>query len=646
MKAITKCAAALAAVSGGLLATNANAVNLATDGIGEVAIAPYYTTRDNWQTLINVTNTRDVPIIVKVRFHEGRNSRDVFDFNVALSAFDVFTGVVRNGTGDNEGVPVFVASDQSDSTGAKTCTIPNSIASGQEFPLSPLAFGPPGTTNDDGGPIGDQPTQGETGLNAESAERMKEGYVEFIVMGAADPYNGPTFEADGTTRVGSLTNLSAAIENHKCPTVQQAFQVGNIDTTAPQFGEPINALKFNFTLLNPIRSVESGQTALTLANFYNPTGAEDGAIDPADNAGCTVDRGAPRRDDTLVWDPAGGGGSCRNLITAQDVPDFLEPSLNDAFPAVANLFVDEQNAARALTPANAVEDTPVGGGAVPVQTNRGVDAVSLLLQRAAIINEWSNNPTQNVLTEWVVTMPTKGFYVDGGAGTGDLGPGIQSAIVPGGIGNAYTRQTGFVGEDGGRDEAVLDSAVESLPYAPFAQNFGQQTPLGQSVPEGSRDAAVSCNLIGLSVFDRAEQSKGDAGQDGVIPSPAPPPVIETSNLCFEANVVSFTDSGTILNSQYPLLDSDGNPTTVDVTGLINGDGVANQAGWLQLRLDEADVANAMEMGGGLPYIEETVPGSASGLPVTGFLIKQRTFADATRNYASATDHGYLRVLVD
>ena len=34
--------------------------------IGEVAIAPYYTTRDGWMTLINLTNTRPVPIVVKV----------------------------------------------------------------------------------------------------------------------------------------------------------------------------------------------------------------------------------------------------------------------------------------------------------------------------------------------------------------------------------------------------------------------------------------------------------------------------------------------------------------------------------------------------------------------------------------------------
>jgi hypothetical protein len=59
------------------------AVDLSIDGLGEVAIAPYYTTRGGWQTLVNLTNVKNVPVVVKVRLHEFRNSRDVLDFNVA-----------------------------------------------------------------------------------------------------------------------------------------------------------------------------------------------------------------------------------------------------------------------------------------------------------------------------------------------------------------------------------------------------------------------------------------------------------------------------------------------------------------------------------------------------------------------------------
>ena len=78
------------------LTSNVGAVNLATDGIGDVSIAPYYTTRNNWSTLLNLTNTRPFPIAVKVRIHEGMNSRDVLDFIVALSANDAWTAQIMD----------------------------------------------------------------------------------------------------------------------------------------------------------------------------------------------------------------------------------------------------------------------------------------------------------------------------------------------------------------------------------------------------------------------------------------------------------------------------------------------------------------------------------------------------------------------
>jgi len=48
-------------------------------------------------TLINLTNTRPYPIVVKVRIHEGHNTRDVLDFNVALSSNDMWTAALKGG---------------------------------------------------------------------------------------------------------------------------------------------------------------------------------------------------------------------------------------------------------------------------------------------------------------------------------------------------------------------------------------------------------------------------------------------------------------------------------------------------------------------------------------------------------------------
>ena len=45
------------AVGGMGMVPSVQAVNLATDGLGQVLIFPYYTTRAGWNTLFNITNT-------------------------------------------------------------------------------------------------------------------------------------------------------------------------------------------------------------------------------------------------------------------------------------------------------------------------------------------------------------------------------------------------------------------------------------------------------------------------------------------------------------------------------------------------------------------------------------------------------------
>ena len=80
----------------------AQAVNLSEDGTGNVLIFPYYTVNTTAagnaaNTYINITNTTGCTKAVKVRFLEGRNSREVLDFNVFLSPFDMWTGAVIPG---------------------------------------------------------------------------------------------------------------------------------------------------------------------------------------------------------------------------------------------------------------------------------------------------------------------------------------------------------------------------------------------------------------------------------------------------------------------------------------------------------------------------------------------------------------------
>ncbi|QBQ53556.1 hypothetical protein [Nitrosococcus wardiae] len=431
---------------------------------------------------------------------------------------------------------------------------------------------------------------------------------------------GHTVSPKHSDTTQTVTEIGRAIENNWCTaaqvpddepsttlSVQEYFTKANILEAAQQFGEPLNSLKYNYRLLNPGRGVEVAGSAVTWANFYNPgargltvlpdaTVAPDGESLHADNTDCDITRG-DERDGTTEWEPAGGVDpdlSCMNLITAQAPFDFLEPSLNDAYPAVGNWWNDGTNAAVSLV-ANSVDSYRTTGGSPSI---RGVDAVSATIQRSAMINEWSSEAALGVVTDWVVTFPTKGFYVDQGAGR-------QFAVI-----------------EGDRDEAVYTGF--QVPYPPFAEAFGQKV-------EDDPSSAESCNQVRFARYDRLENTISVTGD--VIPSPAP--VLPVDDLCYESNVVSF-NSGSALGAADALV--------IDTTPLL-----PSEAGWMRLELNVDDAADAtgtvtMTTSEGL-----SVPGNNggldgwSGLPAIGFMIKQRTFeGNVSKNFASSIDHGFER----
>jgi len=96
----------------------AQAVSVNADGLGQALIYPYYTVRDAvvgspYNSLLSVVNSTQSAKAVKVRFLEGKNSREVLDFNLYLSAKDVWTAAVIPTT---EGAGIFTAD--------KSCTTP------------------------------------------------------------------------------------------------------------------------------------------------------------------------------------------------------------------------------------------------------------------------------------------------------------------------------------------------------------------------------------------------------------------------------------------------------------------------------------------------------------------------------------------
>src|SRR5438552_6228687 len=146
--------AALAGVGALGVTATANAVAINPNGLGQVLIYPYYTVNADaagnaYNSLLSVVNTTSSVKAVKVRFLEGKNSREVLDFNLFLSPKDVWTtAIVPQGGG-----AAIITKD-------KSCTLPAIPAAGA--PFVNFAY-----TADGAG----------SGL-----DRTTEGYVEIIEM--------------------------------------------------------------------------------------------------------------------------------------------------------------------------------------------------------------------------------------------------------------------------------------------------------------------------------------------------------------------------------------------------------------------------------------------------------------------------------
>jgi hypothetical protein len=463
---------------------SAQAVHVSADNLGQALIFPYYTVRGGWMTLFGVTNTSDLTVAVKVRFREAYNSRDVFDFNIILSPHDVWTGWVAD-AGDR---PALFSED-------KSCTVGAMSPSGIPFTDGLNTYTGPAA---DGGPT--------------TPDRMKEGYVEMIMMGAANvvvpkPANDLTTLARGAIHVNGVpTNCQALIDAFT--TYSQLGAVGVAPTAGLLRGEfqsygtdpknnnlPLNPLKGTFALVNGTKGFNAVGLPVHLANFAAPTAA-----------GALMTAQLPQAD-------AGG-------IFADS---YNEPSLYSATTAGGYLN---------------------GTGTLATALNTATPFVTGALEAASVLNEWSRRTNAAAgwvtATDWVITFPTKNFYVD------------QDA------------SNEFAGRNDGRGNAT-GAALTTSDLQPFSQSF-VDTDASPAVRRGQ-----SCDSVSYQLYNREEQKSSALGF-----SPG-----GTAQLCYEANVLTF-NQGLILNS--PIAKSINYPENFTF-------------GWLNVRFTGANAANR-----GLPAV--------------------------------------------
>lgn len=292
--------------------STAQAVHVNPDGLGQVLLYPYYTVQNGFVTSIHVVNTTSRVKVVKVRFLEGKNSREVLDFNLYLSPEDVWTGVV---VGDETGAARITTNDTS-------CITSRAIPEGGEpfrnfeYLTDAAAF--------------------------QSVDRTREGYVELIEMGELDPAVAPGSWAVHAAGVG---------------------------------GEP----------------------------------ADCGALRTADRAGSTVISDA-------IEIPTGGlfgsghliavNSGIRTSYDAVALDDFSETALYTTPGSLA------PSLASVNTAANVIDGANLWTGLIEEAGRSAVDRVSAVLTKSAINNEYVIDAGRDSRTDWVVTFPTKRFYVN------------------------------------------------------------------------------------------------------------------------------------------------------------------------------------------------------------------------------------------
>ncbi len=329
-KLTTAVLAGITGVAG--IASISNAVNLNPDGLGQVLIYPYYTVNNGLSTLLSVVNTTDQVKAVKVRFMEGENSREVLDFNLYMSPFDVWTGAIVDFTGTGFGGTIpsgdpsaaFVTFDRS-------CLAPDirgNITLGEFRPFQFVgAF-------DDGG--------------TQTSHRMREGHFEMIEMGNVDSTD---------------------------PKGASAIHVN---------GEPSCAAIIGAWVSGGIWNIDASDAML------DPTGGLFGSASVVDVANGT---------DVAYNADAHNGFSSSILHTN---PGSLFPSLN-----------------------NSSTDSIVfyQGAVVNSSWPTGAEAFSASYMHNQVFNEFVLDNGISAKTEWVVTFPTKRFYVN-------TVPAIEPFTVP------------------------------------------------------------------------------------------------------------------------------------------------------------------------------------------------------------------------
>ena len=338
-------------------------------------------------------------------------------------------------------------------------------------------------------------TVGGTGL-----ERTREGHIEMIEMATlfGDLQDG-------------ITHVPGTDTPDDCGVLGNG-RLGSEEIIAANLGEPTGGLFGGAAVINIANGTYTNYSATALDAFWGP-----------------------------------GVGS------AYTDPDSVTPSLSDAGNIAGStslVFSNGRIISSTWGTANVGSTNSIG---------QRIDSVSAVFMADTFFNEYSTLASNNEASEWVITFPTKRFYVNGlPSTTGTPLPPPQSFGAPG-----------------------------ALP--PFTNRYTGQ----------------ACDPIGITSWNREEF----AGQAGPVPFSPPAPGQAGPALCFETNVLTFNQ--TITNatngtSSPSKIFGSVHARNINTPRISSAAGNNTQAGWTRISLSGRQLRQSIE---GHRFV---------GLPVTGF----------------------------
>ena len=473
--------AATLAMGGMAAFTNANAATDAS-ALGDAAIVPYYTVKGNFITGIQVLNTSAHTVVAKVRLRRDTDSADVLDFNVVLSPYDVWNGYVDDSSGR-----------LSFSTTDNTCTAPTNAG-------TLLA-----------------PTDAQGG-NLTGAE---EGYIEVIGMAqAADPDSANADQTAVAILARAEGQLAPTAAKHNgdtpldCNVVEDNFLAANVTAGTATKVSNTYSLPATLSSFNATRGTVWGDVAADAlkVTYFIRDGAS--GMEFGDNATHLKDFSKV----AMMTNQEAGQGLSGGNTNGFDFPDLDGGGSLTAGALGAASVGSALNRGTATGSYNAVVRADLGA--------------------ASIMNHWSYNTSNNVATDWVVTVPGQYLMIDPKwvAGNGEV-LGVNTdipltatltiydreekekkggeVVVSPGQGNAKTSFPNEVNvvQWGGKSVFNSENVVSADPFSSgITQQFGWASLSLQS------STNANANITGLLIYDLTDTTgiAPTAANDGTV----------------------------------------------------------------------------------------------------------------------------------